>query len=199
MLRIGLTGGIGSGKSLVAKMFGSLDVPVIDADVIAREVVANHVNVSKQIIQRFGNLVVNNDGTLDRNKLRKIIFVDKVARQWLEALLHPLIIQKMQYLLAQITSAYCILVIPLLIEATEPYTLVDRILLVDTPEELQVERAIKRDYVTEGEVRQILVSQATREQRLQTADEVIVNDRDLHFLAEEVKRLHAFYLELAKE
>lgn len=133
MLRIGLTGGIGSGKSSVANMFASLGAPVIDADVIARELVANQVNISEQIIQHFGDLVIDPDGSLDRNKLRKIIFADKVARHWLEALLHPLIIQEMQQLLTQISAAYCIMVIPLLIEATEPYTLVDRILLVDAP------------------------------------------------------------------
>ena len=179
MLVVGLTGGIGSGKSSVANMFASLGAPVIDADVIARELVANQVNISEQIIQHFGDLVIDPDGSLDRNKLRKIIFADKVARLWLEALLHPLIIQEMQQLLTQITAAYCIMVIPLLIEATEPYTLIDRILLVDAPEKLQVERAVNRDRITEVEVKQILASQATRDQRLQMADDVIVNDRDL--------------------
>lgn len=199
MLRIGLTGGIGSGKSSVANMFASLGAPVIDADVIARELVANQLNISEQIIQHFGDLVVNPDGSLDRNKLRKVVFADKVARHWLEALLHPLIIQEIQQLLTQITAAYCIMVIPLLIEATEPYSLVDRILLVDVPEKLQVERAINRDRITEVEVQQILASQATRDQRLQMADDVIVNDRDLDFLAEEVKQMHALYLELANK
>ena len=199
MLKIGLTGAIGSGKSLVAHMFSALSVPVIDADVIARELVASHANVATKIIQHFGALVVDDDGSLDRNKLRKLIFTDKVARHWLEEWLHPLIIQKMRYLSAQITAAYCVLVIPLLIEAAESRTLVDRILLVDVPEKLQIERTIKRDRISEKEVQYILNSQATRDQRLQIADDVIVNDRNFHFLAMEVTRLHAFYLELASK
>ncbi len=196
MLKIGLTGGIGSGKSSVAKLFADLAIPVIDADVIARQVV-NDTKIVTQIVQHFGAEVANAAGDLNRSRLRQIIFADPAERRWLEALLHPLIIQEIQHLLAHEAAPYSIIVIPLLIEATDPYTLVDRILLVDAPEKIQIKRTIARDNLTEEEVNRILASQATRAQRLKMADDVIVNDRDLAYLAESISKLHHLYLNLA--
>ena len=196
MLKVGLTGGIGSGKSTVASLFAKLGVPVIDADVIARQVITDST-VTQEIVQRFGTQALQATGSLDRNYLRKIVFEQPAQRRWLEALLHPLIIAEMQRQANELKSPYCLLVIPLLIEATLSYALVDRILVVDTAEEMQVKRTQQRDQVTADEVHRILDSQATRSTRLQLADDVISNAGDLDALTNAVQRLHQRYLALA--
>ncbi|HVV69196.1 MAG TPA: dephospho-CoA kinase [Patescibacteria group bacterium] len=196
MLKVGLTGGIGSGKSTVASLFAKLGVPVIDADIIAREVIADSI-ITKEIMQHFGSQVLHESGSLDRQILRKIVFEQPKERRWLEALLHPLIITEMQRQVDKLQSPYCLLVIPLLIEATLSYALVDRILVVDTSEGIQIKRTEARDHLTAEEVQRILDSQATRAQRLQQADDVIVNAGDLETLAAEVKQLHQHYLALS--
>ncbi len=194
MLKIGLTGGIGSGKTTVAQLFANLGVPIIDADIIAREVIANDPAVLQKIVKHFGGQVLETSGSLNRNYLRKIIFEQPEQRRWLEALLHPLIIAQMKLQARAIKAPYCLLVIPLLIESTLPYALVDRILVVDAAEEMQLQRTQQRDNLSVEEVQHILHSQATRTQRLQMADDVIENNGDREMLKAAVQKMHQYYL-----
>jgi dephospho-CoA kinase len=192
---LGLTGGIGSGKSAVAELFAAQGVHTVDADHAARWVVEPGRPALERIVERFGPGVLQADGTLHRAALRELIFRDAEQRRWLEALLHPLIREEISSSLAQADSPYAILVSPLLIESGQ-HQLTGRILLVDTPEHLQVERTMRRDQVPATQVQAILKAQASREQRLQKAHDVLMNDRDLDWLHSEVERLHRFYLTL---
>lgn len=192
---LGLTGGIGSGKSAVVEEFGRLGVHWVDADHAARWVVEPGRPALACIAERFGNAVLAADGSLDRAKLRELVFRDPQQRGWLEQLLHPLIRQEVAEYLSRATSPYAIMVSPLLVE-TEQHRQVDRVLVVDVPEALQVERAVQRDQSNEAQIRSILMAQASREERLRHADDVLVNDRDLTWLKSEVERLHTFYLTL---
>lgn len=196
MLRIGLTGGIASGKSTVERLFAAHGVPIIDSDLIAREVVALGTPGLAQVRARFGDEVLLADGSLDRRALRRLVFADPAARRDLEAILHPLIRSSMADRSAAAGGAYQINVIPLLIEGSRR-TSVDRVLVVDCPETLQIARVMQRDQVTEPEARAILAAQASREQRLAAADDVIVNDGDVAALQAQVDALHAKYLRLA--
>ncbi len=196
-LRIGLTGGIGCGKSTVAKLFMGLQVPVIDTDTLARELVAPGQPALQQIAARFGRGVLCEDGTLDRAKLRAQVFSDRQARHDLERILHPLIRAKMREKLRQMDAAYCILEIPLLLESGWEDE-VDRILVVDTPPELQMERILQRGRLTREEAEQIIATQRDREQRLAAADDIITNEGDIHHLEEQVKQLHNRYQEMAR-
>lgn len=197
MLVIGLTGGIGSGKSTVAKLFAQLGVPIIDTDIIARDVVKKGEPALDQLCQHFGAQVLDKVGNLDRQRLRNLIFQNPPERIWLERLLHPLIRAEMQRQVAQLTTPYCICVIPLLFEATKPNELVNKILVVDVPESLQIERTQQRDKLTLEEVKAILNTQVSRTQRLQATDDIIVNDKDMQALKQQVTRLHEHYLVLA--
>ncbi|WP_417660569.1 dephospho-CoA kinase [Pseudomonas sp.] len=192
---LGLTGGIGSGKSAVAQCFIDLGVHLVDADQAARWVVEPGRPALSQITEHFGAGILQADGQLDRTALRKLIFQDAEQRRWLEALLHPLINQEISQYLAQATSPYAILVTPLLVE-TGQHALTQRVLVIDAPETLQIERTLMRDSTSLEQVQAILNAQATRQQRLQIADDVLVNDRDLIWLRSEVERLHTFYLTL---
>jgi len=192
---LGLTGGIGSGKSAVAQCFIELGIHVADADQAARWVVEPGQPALTQIAAHFGPELLQADGQLDRATLRQRIFQDPAERQWLEALLHPLINQALVRDLAGAQSPYAILVSPLLIEAGQ-YRLTQRLLVVDAPEQLQLQRALLRDQVSEQQIRAILKIQASRQERLRHADDVLTNDRDLHWLRAEVQRLHLFYLTL---
>lgn len=192
---LGLTGGIGSGKSAVAQCFIDLGVHLVDADQAARWVVEPGRPALKQITEHFGEAILQADGQLDRTALRQLIFQDAEQRRWLEALLHPLINQEIIQYLAQATSPYAILVTPLLVE-TGQHALTQRVLVIDAPETLQIERTLMRDNTSLEQVQAILNAQATRQQRLQIADDVLVNDRDLIWLRSEVERLHTFYLTL---
>lgn len=198
MLIIGLTGGIGSGKTTVANYFAALGVTIIDADQIAREVVEPGTSAFQQIVAKFGQVILTAEGQLNRSKLRELIFADANLRQWLENLVHPLIRSRMRELSQQAISPYCILVIPLLLE-NEPNELVQRILVVDSPEALQVSRTQARDRVTAGQVISIMATQITRSQRLKAADDIIVNDGDLFHLKAQVEKLHQLYLAYAKD
>ncbi|WOE78728.1 dephospho-CoA kinase [Pseudomonas protegens] len=192
---LGLTGGIGSGKSAAAQHFIDLGVHVIDADHAARWVVEPGRPALEQIARHFGDSVLQADGQLDRAALRKLIFEVPEQRRWLEALLHPLIAEEIVSHLARAESPYAILVSPLLIESGQ-FRMTQRILVIDVPQQLQIERTLQRDQISEQQVQAILQAQASREERLRHADDVLVNDRDHAWLRSEVERLHHFYLTL---
>jgi dephospho-CoA kinase len=192
---LGLTGGIGSGKSAAAQCFVDLGVHLVDADNAARWVVEPGRPALAQIAEHFGAGVLQADGTLNRAALRELIFKDQQQRAWLEGLLHPLIREEIRDYLARAESPYAILVSPLLLE-TSQHQMVQRVLVIDVPEALQIERTVLRDKTNEEQVRAILKAQTTREHRLSQADDVIVNDRDPAWLKSEVERLHHFYLTL---
>jgi len=196
MLKIGLTGGIGSGKSTVARLFEKHGVPIIDTDEIARDMVRPNQPALKKIVQEFGPDIVAGDGELDRTRLRERVFQDPGAKSRLEAILHPAIFAELKRLAAAIEAPYCIFVIPLLVESNAQ-SLVDRILVVDCPELLQIARIKSRDRMDDTLIRRILASQASRSERLSQAHDIIVNDGDLGKLEQQVNELHEFYLKLA--
>ena len=192
---LGLTGGIGSGKSAVAQHFVDLGVHLVDADHVARWVVEPGKPALGKIVEHFGPDVLQADGQLDRAALRSKIFTDAEERRWLEALLHPLIGEEIIQYLARAQSPYAILVSPLLVESGQ-HKLTHRVLVVDAPEQLQIQRTMERDHSSDEQVHAILKAQASREQRLSHANDILLNDRDLPWLQTEVERLHAFYLTL---
>ena len=196
MFVIGVTGGIGSGKSAVTNEFAKLGIDVVDADVASRIVVEPGTPALKQIAAHFGATILLPDHSLDRAALRKIIFNNADEKRWLEQLLHPLIAIEIQRQLNATLSPYAIFVSPLLIEAKQS-VFCDRILVVDVPEEIQLHRTVQRDNNDADQVRRIIASQASRAQRLQHADYVIENTGSLKQLRDRVKELHALYLQLA--
>jgi len=198
MFVIGLTGGIGSGKSTVANFFAALEIPIIDADQIARELVEPNTPALKKIVNYLGSDLLLVDGSLNRNLLRKLIFQSPIDKKWLETLLHPLIKRKIRRCLQRIDSPYVILVAPLLFEAKFS-DLLDRVLVVDTQIELQVARIQVRDSCSAEEVRAIIDNQITREERLAKADDIIHNDGELEDLQKNINLLHKRYLQLAKK
>lgn len=193
MLVIGLTGGIGSGKSTVAKLFAAYGIPIIDADMIAREVTQSNSPTIMDIVNHFEERLLLNDGSLDRAKLRKIIFEKPDQRRWLEDLLHPLIRDRIEKQIKEISAPYCIVVIPLLFEV-EPYHFIQRTLVVDSPENLQIKRVATRDNTPRSQVEAILRTQLPRSLRLSQANDVITNDGTLAHLEAQVERLHGIYL-----
>jgi dephospho-CoA kinase len=195
-LRIGLTGGIASGKSTVAQRFAELGVPVIDADVAAREVVAPGTPGLARVIERFGPGVVSENGGLDRRALRHLIFDDPGARQDLEAILHPLIREAMERSAEAAAGLYVVMAIPLLVESGLRGR-VDRILVVDADEAAQLQRVQARDGGSVDEARAILASQAGRAARLAAADDVLLNSGTVTDLRQSVDRLHEGYVRLA--
>lgn len=195
-VRIGLTGGIGSGKTEVSRYFASLGVPVIDTDTIAHELVARGQPALAEIAAEFGDGILDEHGNLDRAKLSGIVFAEPARRRRLEQILHPRIRDNAIALSEQCEAAYCILVIPLLVESGRDYPL-DRILVVDTPVELQYRRIAGRDGISREQIASILAAQADRETRLRAADDVIVNDGDIDELHRKIDGLHQRYLELA--
>lgn len=197
MMVIGLTGSIGSGKSTVAHLFAEHGVPVIDADILAREVTRPHTQAYEAIKSRFGDHIITPEGTLDRSSLREIIFNQPEERRWLEDLLHPIILQKMQAEIAKLNTPYCIAVIPLLLE-TEAAAFVQRVLVVDIPEETQIQRASSRDKKTNDHIKSIIRTQSTREHRLAKANDIIDNAGSKEDLAKQVDNLHQKYLKLGK-
>ncbi|MBD8826356.1 dephospho-CoA kinase [Pseudomonas sp. CFBP 13602] len=192
---LGLTGGIASGKSAAAQRFAELGVHVVDADQASRWVVEPGRPALAALVQRYGAALLQADGSLDRGALRKVIFEDAQERRWVEALLHPLIAEEIAQSLASATSPYAVFVSPLMVESGQ-YRTTQRLLVVDAPEAVRVARTLLRDHTTPEQVQAILKAQASREQRLALADDVLVNDRDLAWLHSEVERLHAFYLTL---
>jgi len=194
--RIGLTGGIASGKSTVANLFAALGITIVDTDLLAREVVAPGSALLPRIAEHFGADVLQKDGSLDRAALRSRVFENPAERQWLERLTHPAIRELTDKRCESATSDYVIVAIPLLVE-TAGAERFDRVLVVDCSPEIQLARLQARDGTTRAEAQRMLAAQATREQRLAVADDVITNDGDLAALREQVEKLHRQYLKLA--
>ena len=196
-LIVGVTGGIGSGKTAVTDYFASLGIAIVDADQAARTVVEPGQPALSDIAQRHNHILLDN-GQLDRRQLRDIIFADDKERIWLEQLLHPLIRQQMLSELQAATSPYSVLVSPLLLE-TDHHTLVDRILVVDVPVDVQIKRTMSRDDMNEEQTRRIIAKQASREDRLGKADDIADNSQSLVQLHQQLDTLHQHYLALSKQ
>lgn len=192
MLIVGLTGGIASGKTTVADLFAARGVPLVDADISAREVVAPGSPGLSQVVDAFGSDILTPTGELDRRTLRERIFADPHERQRLESILHPLIGQHMHQELEAATGPYVLLVAPLLLEGSLKNT-VHRVLVVDVPEETQIQRVMARDGSSRTEAEAILAAQMPRSQRLAHANDIIVNNKSLDALEQEVERLHQYY------
>lgn len=196
---VGLTGGFAAGKSAVAACLAGLGAEVIDTDQIARALTGPIGMALPAIIRTFGNDCISPDGGLDRSAMRARVFDDPDARRRLEAILHPLILERVRARLASSHAPYVVLVVPLLVENWEDYReLVDRVLVVDCDETLQIRRAMHRDGIGEAMARAILAAQAGRQARLALADDVLDNGGDMHALERQVGILHARYLDLAK-
>jgi dephospho-CoA kinase len=198
MLRVGLTGGIGSGKSTVAELFARRGVPVIDTDVIARQLVAPGQSALAEITREFGSELLGANGQLDRARMRQRVFEDPDARRRLEAILHPRIRAAVREQLAAITAPYCLIVVPLLVEIGFDES-IDRVLVIDAEERHQQERVGRRDNVSADAVDRTMAAQASRAQRLARADDVITNNGTVADLERAVDRLHASYLALGRE
>lgn len=196
-LRIGLTGGIASGKTAVAQRFASRGITVIDADLLAREVVEPGQPCLEAVVREFGAGVLDAAGRLDRQRLREIVFADPGRRTALERLLHPAIREEMDRRASTVAGPYVILAIPLLVEGGRTGAF-DRVLVVDCPVDLQRERLLRRDGETPARAEAILAAQATRERRLAAADDLVVNDGTLDDLDAAVARLDARYRRLAR-
>lgn len=195
---VGVTGGIGSGKSAATAHFESLGIKVVDADIAAREVVAKGSEALQNIADHFGEHIILDSGELDRVALREIVFANPEERLWLEQLTHPLIRSTILSGLKQASSPYAILASPLLFESNQ-HEMVNRTLVVDVPEALQIERTCLRDNNPETQVRAIMAAQMDRQERLAKADDVISNDQDLAYLKSQVESLHEQYLALAEK
>ena len=195
---VGLTGGIGSGKSEVSRRFENLGIDVIDADVIARDVVSVDKPALENIAEHFGQHILNKDKTLNRGKLRDLIFNNQSEKKWLEDLLHPLIREDIISQLNQSKSAYQILSSPLLLE-TSQHEMVDRILVVDADENLQLSRAMKRDTNNPDQIKKIMSTQMERSNRCAHADDIISNHGNFDELDTQVRKLHSFYLNLSQQ
>ncbi|WP_437889029.1 dephospho-CoA kinase [Phytobacter sp. V91] len=195
---VALTGGIGSGKSTVANAFAALGIDVIDADLVARQVVAPGTPALAAIEQHFGTEILNQDGSLNRRMLRDRVFASPVEKSWLDGLLHPLIHQQTQQLLTESTSPYALWVVPLLVE-NQLQSKADRVLVIDVSPETQILRTMQRDSVSREHAEQILAAQATREARLAVAHDVIDNNGAPDAIASDVARLHAAYLDYAAQ
>ncbi|RWR00519.1 dephospho-CoA kinase [[Pantoea] beijingensis] len=193
---VALTGGIGSGKSTIADAFADLGVDIIDADVIARQVVEPGQPALEAITEHFGPRVMNDDGTLNRANLRQQIFTSVRKKQWLNALLHPLIHEETQRQLAEARSPWCLWVVPLLVE-NNLHKFANRVLLVDVPEEIQLARTMARDQMSRQQAENILAAQATREARLAVADDIIDNSGPAESVRPSIAALHQRYLALA--
>lgn len=196
MLKIGLTGGIGCGKTTVCRLFADLGVPVVDADLIARRLVEPGEPALQAIVQAFGADMLKTDGSLDRPKLREAIFADPEQKRRLDAIMHPRVYARIAADVAALQAHYCLIAVPLLLESKNPYV-VDRILVVDCPQPVQIERVVTRDKLSAEQAQAIVASQMPRPERLARADDVIDNSAGPELLAEQVKSLHNSYIFLA--
>ena len=200
---VGISGGIGSGKTTVTDLFAQYAIEVIDADMIAREVVEPGTPALKAIVDKFGSQVLNesvgsSSGTLDRAKLRTLVFNDIETKNWLNQLLHPVIRQQMLLQTQQAKSTFCLLSVPLLVE-NKLYEQVDRVVIVDVDEQTQLQRTLLRDKTNEQQIRAIMSAQATRQERLAVADDIIDNNGKTDDLVKQVDILHKKYLVLATQ
>ena len=195
---IGLTGGIGSGKSAVGNEFEKLGITVIDADFIAQDAASKNSNAYFKIVDHFGTKILDEFKNINRKLLREIIFNDNSQKKVLESFLHPVIRDNMSKSIFASKSQYTIIMVPLIFE-TQSMDQYERILLIDCSEQLQISRASNRDNSNSDEISKILSSQATREQRLSIADDVITNEFSLAFLQQQVAKTHNFYLEITNE
>ncbi|PRJ62387.1 dephospho-CoA kinase [Haemophilus influenzae] len=198
---VGLTGGIGSGKTTIANLFAELGVPLVDADVVAREVVAKGSPLLSKIVEHFGSQILTKQGELNRAALREIVFHHDEEKQWLNNLLHPAIRERMKQQLSEQTAPYTLFVVPLLIE-NKLTALCDRILVVDVSPQTQLARSAQRDNNNFEQIQRIMNSQVSQQARLKWADDVINNDaelaQNLPHLQQKVLELHQFYLQQAK-
>lgn len=200
MLIIGLTGGIGSGKSQASQWFESRGIQIVDADIIAREIVKKNSPTLNKIINKFGNEILDKNGELNRRKLREIVFNKPQALMDLEQITHPDIRERAKQLLAQSTSSYTILVAPLLLEASEAglANLCHRILVIDSNEQNQITRASQRDGQSVEKIQHIMANQLSRQERLVRAHDVVDNNQDIQHLNAQLAKLHELYLSMAK-
>jgi len=195
---VGLTGGIGSGKSAAADAFAELGARVVDTDAIAHELTGTAGAAIPEIARQFGKAFIDASGAMDRKRMRDLIFSDAEEKQRLEALLHPMIRAESERRIAAAASPYVVHVVPLLVESPDYRSRVGRVLVVDCPEALQVSRVRQRSGLPEGEVRRIIASQIQRERRLAAADDVIDNSGSIAALQQQVRELHEKYLALAR-
>lgn len=196
-LVVGLTGGIGCGKSAVSQYFSDLGIHVIDTDVIARTITQSNGQAIEAIKNAFGDAFLTKDGALDREKMRSLIFSDKNARLRLESILHPIILNKTVQQISQARSPYVIAVVPLLFETKDYDKIVHRILVVDCDEQQQISRTMTRGGLSEQQVKSIMATQVTRKERLQKSDDIILNNQNLDYLRAQVSELHGKYLLLS--
>lgn len=198
MFVVGVTGGIGSGKTAATERFATRGITIVDADVASRMAVEPGSYALRQIAEHFGTSILLSDGSLNRAALRHIIFANAAEKTWLEQLLHPLIAAEVQRQLRSAASPYVIFVSPLLIESKQN-EFCDRVLVIDAPEEVQLQRTMQRDNNNAEQVQRIIASQASREYRRQNADDVIENTGSIEYLTQQVAALHTRYLQLAQE
>lgn len=197
MFSIGLTGGIGCGKTTVSDLFAARGAAIIDTDRIAHQLTTPGGLAIAGIVAEFGPAYLGTDGAMDRAKMRTLVFSDPGAKKRLEAILHPLIQGQTQYAASQAQGAYLIFVVPLLVESGKWKARVARILVIDCPEQVQIARVMKRSGLLAAEVEAIMVTQVTRSARIAAADDIIVNDADSGSLIPQVDRLHAMYCVMA--
>lgn len=196
---VGLTGGIGSGKSTAAQFFAECGAPVIDADIVARDLVKPSQSAFNKIVERYGASIVDQSGEINRKALREKIFNHIEDKQWLEALLHPAIYLQLQEKISEIDYPYCIVVIPLLSEHFEQYQqLVNHVLVIDTSEQYQLEWTAKRDHCSQSLVKKMMLAQATREERNKIADTLLLNTGNVDELKNKIIDLHHWFLDKSK-
>ena len=197
MLIIGLTGGIGSGKSVASDKFKSLGITIVDADVASRTVVEPGKPALKEIEDHFGSGIITAEGKLDRNNLREIIATDPEERKWLESVTHPKIGEQITKEISESTSVYTLFVAPLLLE-TNSQEMCSRVVVVDVPKEVQIQRTAKRDKVSPNQVEQMVAAQMEREKRLEKADDVLLNSGTIEDLEKQVEELHKKYIQMVE-
>ena len=195
---VGLTGGIGCGKSSTSQFFSDLGIDVIDTDVIARQLTQPNGSAISLIQNTFGSSVITADGALDRNKMRDLVFANSESRHKLEQIIHPLILKAVIRRIKQSQAPYVIVVIPLLFETNDYNHLIQHILVIDCDEQQQLLRTMERSNLSEQKVRSIMATQVTRETRIQKADDVILNNQDIEYLKAQILLLHHKYLALSK-